>query len=119
MTKFADIDELEEQKLRLEVSKLRNQIIIYEELLKANGLLESVPLTSEAEVVAVDQISRLKHISDSGLSFDMETTKIFETMVKTLMLAKGKAPVEEKKEKKAKVNTSDIGKLLKIAERKE
>ena len=31
------------------------------------------------------------------------------------MLAKGKAPVEEKKARKEKVGTTDIGKLLKIA----
>jgi hypothetical protein len=116
MTKFADLDELEIQKLTQEMSTLKYKLAQYEEILKANGLLENPPTITDAEQIAIDQISRLKRVSDEGLSFDTETAKNYETFVKTLMLAKGKAPVEEKKVKKA--QSKDVGTLLKIAQRK-
>lgn len=116
MDNFPEIPDLELEKLRKENSDLRERLVRAEELLKKNNLLEGMPTVSDAEQIAIDQISRLKRISDSGLTFDMETVKIFEIVVKTLMLARGKAPVEEKKTKKEAV--PDIGKLLKIAESK-
>jgi hypothetical protein len=118
MADFPEVADLELEKLRQEITTLKEQLVKAEEILKKNNLIEKVSAVSDAEQIALDQISRLKRISDSGLTFDIETMKIFEIVVKTLMLARGKAPPPEEKKKKEPQNT-DIGKLLKIAEGKE
>jgi hypothetical protein len=110
-------NDLEIARLSKEITELKEKLIKAEEILKKNNLLDGAPTISDAEQIAIDQISRLKRISDSGLTFDMETVKIFEIVVKTLMLARGKAPVEEKKTKKEEKH--DVGKLLKMVEGKE
>lgn len=117
MDKFPEVSDLELEKLRKDNAELKEKLIRYEEVLKKNNLLEVAPTVSDAEQIAIDQIIRLKRVSDSGLTFDMETVKIFEIVVKTLLLARGKAPVEEKKTKKRE-EKHDIGKLLQLASTK-
>jgi hypothetical protein len=116
MDKFPEVADLELEKLRQEITALKEKLIKSEELLKKHNIIESVSIVSDAEQIALDQLTRLKRVSDSGLTFDMETVKIFEIVVKTLMLAKGKTPPPEDKKKKEPVK--DIGKLLELAIKK-
>ena len=114
MDKFPEISSMEVEKLRQEVSQLKEELLKAQTLLKENGLIDKLSKVSDAEQIAIDQLSRLKHISDSGLSFDIETTKIYSEMVKTLMLARGKAVVEEPK-KRVKEEKIPTATLLNIA----
>ena len=117
--KFEDVSDVELLQLKKEISELKYKLQLQEEVLSKNGLLESVPSVSETEDICVQQISMLLHVSKQGISFDTETAKLLETFAKTLAIARGKMPLEEKKGKKEKAPAADIGKLLKIAERKE
>jgi len=109
MEKFPEVSDLEVERLRQEISQLKEELLKAQSLLKENGLIDKVTKVSDAEQIAIDQLSRLKYVSDSGLSFDIETTKIYSEMVKTLMLARGKTPVEEKKkEKHEKIPTATL-----------
>ena len=107
-----EIDDLEVLALRKKVSELELQLGQYERILKDNDLLDSPPRITDAELICVSEIAKLKILSDKGM-FGADEAKILDTLVKNLLLVQGKAPIEEKKKKKQ--DKPDIAKLLKIA----
>lgn len=115
MNDFPEVADLEVLELRKKVKELEQKLSQYERQLKEAGLLEKASTISAEESICIAQIDKLKELSDKGVPFQTEDVKNLEVLVKTLQLARGKAPVEEKKAKK-KEDKPDIGKLLKIAE---
>lgn len=112
---FPEVADLEVLELRKKVKELEQKLSQYERQLKEAGLLERTSKVSDEEQICIDQIAQLRELSDKKVPFQTEDVKNLEVLVKTLQMARGKAPVEEKKAKK-KEDKPDIGKLLKIIE---
>lgn len=111
------LDDLENIKLRKEILELKTRLQSYERLLKDNGLLGKLTSISDEESILVNQIAKLKEVDDKGIPFLLEDVKVLEILVKTLQIARGKAPVViEKPKKQEKV---DVATLLKLAGEKE
>lgn len=109
------IPDLEVLRLRQEVAQLKNQLEAAKKILEENGLEDVSPkLVSDEEIICLKQIELLRVLSDKGLPFTQEEVKNLETLVKTLQMARGKAPIVEEKKKK-KETKPDIAKLLSIA----
>lgn len=115
MSDFPEIEDLEILKLRKELQELKAKYAEAEQILKDNGLLDKVSTESDEIRVCKTQIAKLAEISDKGIPFQLEDIKVLEILVKTLMLAKGKLPVETKEKPKKKEEKPDIAKLLSIA----
>lgn len=111
---FPEVDELDTIKLRKENLELRTKLQTYEKLLQENGLLERVSQISDSESICHQQIAKLRELSDKGIPFQIEETKQFEILVKTLAIAQGKVPVAEAPKKKPAEKT-DVAKLLQLA----
>lgn len=96
------LPDLEVLRLRGEVAALKAQLAHANSVLDENDLSESKPKeVSPEEKIALEQIDILSQLSAKGMPFQMEDTKQFEILVKTLLAIRGKtAPVEEKKAKK-------------------
>lgn len=86
------------RELKEENSKLKLEITQYKEILRENGLEDS-PSMSDAETICVNEICRLKELSEGpGLTF--EDTKILDILHKNLLMARGKETKPAKKDKK-------------------
>jgi hypothetical protein len=114
--KFPELDQLELEKLRKEVSQLRSKVESYEQILKDNDLLDAVPTASDVELLCINQLSKYKKATDAGAVLSLEEVKIVDILHKQVLLARGKAvPDEGKKKGKKKEEKQDLGKLLAIA----
>lgn len=111
---FPEIADLEIVELRQKIKELEQKLSEAERTLEQNGLVPAK--TSEVEQLCIRELERYNELSKKS-SLLTEDVKNVEVLVKTLQLARGKAPVEEKKKKKE--EKPDIGKLLKLAEQGE
>lgn len=113
--KFPELtDDLELLKVRKENLELKAKLQAAEKILQENGLLEQVSSQSDEEHILLSQIGKMRELNDKGVPFTIEDVKILEILVKTLAVARGKAPIVEK-EKKKKDEKPDIAKLLQLA----
>jgi hypothetical protein len=112
MTEFPD---LELERLKRELLELKTKLEKYEQILKDNDLLESVPITSDAELICSNQISKYKKAVEAGAVLTLEETKILDLLVKNLLLARGKTVPDVKEKKNKKEDKPDVAKLLQIA----
>jgi hypothetical protein len=113
--KFPELSDLAETKLRKENLELRTKLQTYEKLLQENGLLERLSQISDSETICHQQIGKLRELSDKGIPFQLEEIKQLEILVKTLLMAQGKAPVVEAPKKKT--EKANVATLLQIAEK--
>ena len=113
---FPEIEDLEILKLRKELMELKAKLTEYESILNENGLLGKVTTETDEIRICRQQIAKLAEISDKGIPMQLEDIKVLEILVKTLQIAKGKAPVETKEKPKKKEDKPDVAKLLKIAQ---
>lgn len=111
---FPEIADLEVVELRKKVKELEQKLAEADKALQEHGLAPVKP--SEAEQICIRELERYNELSKKS-SLLTEDVRNVEILVKTLQLARGKVPVEEKKKKKE--EKPDIGKLLKLAEGKE
>jgi hypothetical protein len=111
--KFPELEDLEVLRLRKELLELKAKLSQYEKMLKDNGLLEKLSTISDEEKVLTSQIAKMRELDDKGIPFGIEECKQLEILVKTLQIARGKAPVVEEKKKKG--EKPDIAKLLNLA----
>ena len=112
---LAESEDLALLRARKEITELKAKLAVYEDILKENDLLDSAPAVSDEQRICLDQISKMKEISDKG-PLMIEDIKALEILVKTLTLARGKAMPEIKEKKGKKDSTTDVATLLKIAE---
>lgn len=109
--------DLELLRTRKELAEMKVKVARYEEILRENELLDSVPVTSDTESLCVRELQRYNELSAKKVPLSLEDIKVIDLLHKNLLMARGKAvPVEKKTKKEEKV---DIGKLLKLAEIKE
>lgn len=112
---FPEIEDLEVLKLRKQLQELNVKLQEYERILKENGLLEKITSESDEIRICRQQIAKLAEQSDKGVPLPLEDIKVLEILVKTLQVARGKAPVEVKEKPKKKEEKADVAKLLSIA----
>lgn len=112
-------DDLALLKARKEIIELKAVLQQYEGILRENDLLEEAPKTvSDAEGICIRELARYNELSQKGAGLTLEDVKIVDLLVKNLLLAQGKRPVEvEKKTKKE--EKADVATLLKLAEKRE
>jgi hypothetical protein len=114
---FPEVADLEVLELRKKIKELEAKLAESERLLQENGISKRTTISPE-EQICIDQIGKLKELSDKGIPFQTEDVKNLEVLVKTLQLARGKSlPVEDKKSKKE--EKQDLAKLLQIAAKKD
>lgn len=112
--------DLELLRTRKELLELKAKAERYEQILKENDLLDSVPTTSDTEILCVKQLAKYREVVDKGIPLTMEDTKIIDLLHKNLLLARGKSvPAEDGRTKKKKEEKVDVAKLLQLAGSKE
>lgn len=104
--------------LEIEIAALRKKIIELEEkntsltkILVENGIEEVVIPISDEEAICLNEIKKLKVLSDNG-QFGKEEAQILDILHKNLRTARGQA-VEPVPKSKKKV---DVGQLFKIVQ---
>ena len=112
---FPELSQLELEKLRKEVTELREKLQKYEQILTENDLLDSVPTASDVELLCISQLAKYKKATDSGAVLSLEEVKIVDILHKQVLLARGKAPAEVKEKRQKKEEPMDVAKLLAIA----
>lgn len=112
--------DLELLRTRKELLELKAKAERYEQILKENDLLDSVPASSDTEILCVKQLSKYREVVDKGIPLSLEDVKIVDILHKNLLLARGKAvPAEDGRTKKKKEEKVDVAKLLQLAGSKE
>lgn len=114
MSEYEEIKDLEVLELRKKVKELEAKLLNYEQILKDNDLLEQMSVESDTQRICRMQIGKLRELSDKGVPFTMEETKILEVLVKTMMTDKGKIIPEAEKKGKGKNHKIDVDNLLSI-----
>lgn len=109
--------DLELLRARKELLELKAKVDKYEQILKENDLLDSVPTQSDVEVLCRREIARLNELSAKNIPLSLEDVKIFDVYVKNLFLSQGKVVPVEKSEKKGKgvPKPDEVAKLLQLA----
>lgn len=92
--------------LKLENSRLK-QIIVDNELEEELGEIE---LKSDEELICINEISKLKELSDKAL-FTQEDAKTLDILYKNLRLIRGQSTQKSKSTKK-KVSTAELFKIV-------
>lgn len=92
--------------LKLENSRLK-QIIVDNEL---EDELNEIELKSDEELICINEISKLKELSDNG-SFTQEDAKTLDILYKNLRLIRGQSPKKPNSTKK-KVSTAELFKIV-------
>lgn len=114
MSTYPELDNIEIERLRKKIVELELELSKARSLLQDNDLYESLPTTSDEEVICVNEIHKLRIASDNGI-LTLEDVKILDLLVKNLLAIRGK-PVEEKKDKKK--GAKSVAELLSIVEKK-
>ena len=112
--------DLELLRTRKELAELKAKVERYELILKENDLLDSVPTTSDAELICTSQLAKYQRTTAAGGVLTLEDMKIVDLLVKNLLLARGKTvPAEDgRKKKNKKEEQKDYAKLLQLAGQK-
>ena len=113
MKDYPELSEIEVADLKKKIFELEAKVKKYEEILEDNDLLEEPKTLSIEELICLNEIDKLKIVSDKGC-FTLEDTKIFDLLVKNLLAIRGKAPVKEDNKKKVKgpVQVADLLKIV-------
>jgi hypothetical protein len=111
---YPELDSLEIERLKKKVAELEMELSKARSILRSNDLEEETANISDAEVVCVNEIHKLKVASDHGI-LTLEDVKVLDILHKNLLLARGKQ-VEDKKDKKR--GTKSVAELLSIVDRK-
>ena len=114
MSTYPELDSLEIERLKKKVAELEIELAKAHSILRDNDLEEETANISDAEIVCVNEIHKLKVASDHGI-LTLEDVKVLDILHKNLLLARGK-PVEEKKDKKR--GTKSVAELLSIVGKK-
>lgn len=111
---YPEVASAEVERLKKKVAELEIELAKAHSILRDNDLEEETANISDAEIVCVNEIHKLKVASDHGI-LTLEDVKVLDILHKNLLLARGK-PVEEKKDKKK--GTKSVAELLSIVDRK-
>ena len=111
---YPEVASAEVERLKKKVAELEMELAKAHSILRDNDLEEETANISDAEIVCVNEIHKLKVASDYGI-LTLEDVKVLDILHKNLLLARGK-PVEEKKDKKR--GTKSVAELLSIVDRK-
>lgn len=114
MNAYPELDSLEIERLKKKVAELEVELAKAHSILRDNDLEEETANISDAEIICVNEIHKLKVASDHGI-LTLEDVKVLDILHKNLLLARGK-PVEEKKDKKK--GTKSVAELLSIVGKK-
>ncbi len=114
MDTYPELDSLEIERLKKKVAELEMELSKARSILRSNDLEEETANISDAEIVCVNEIHKLKVASDHGI-LTLEDVKVLDILHKNLLLARGKQ-VEDKKDKKR--GTKSVAELLSIVDRK-
>lgn len=114
MSTYPELDSLEIERLKNKVAELEMELSKARSILRSNDLEEETANISDAEIVCVNEIHKLKVASDHGI-LTLEDVKVLDILHKNLLLARGKQ-VEDKKDKKR--GTKSVAELLSIVDRK-
>ena len=114
MSTYPELDSLEIERLKNKIAELEMELSKARSILRSNDLEEETANISDAEIVCVNEIHKLKVASDHGI-LTLEDVKVLDIWHKNLLLARGKQ-VEDKKDKKR--GTKSVAELLSIVDRK-
>ena len=114
MSAYPELDSLEIERLKKKVAELEVELAKAHSILRDNDLEEETANISDAEIICVNEIHKLKVASDHGI-LTLEDVKVLDLLVKNLLAIRGK-PVEEKKDKKR--GTKSVAELLSIVGKK-
>lgn len=114
MSAYPELDSLEIERLKKKVVELEIELAKAHSILRDNDLEEETANISDAEIICVNEIHKLKVASDHGI-LTLEDVKVLDILHKNLLLARGK-PVEEKKDKKK--GAKSVSELLSIVGKK-
>lgn len=114
MSAYLELDSLEIERLKKKVAELEVELAKAHSILRDNDLEEETANISDAEIICVNEIHKLKVASDHGI-LTLEDVKVLDLLVKNLLAIRGK-PVEEKKDKKR--GTKSVAELLSIVGKK-
>ena len=107
---YPEVASAEVERLKKKVAELEMELAKAHSILRDNDLEEETANISDAEIVCVNEIHKLKVASDHGI-LTLEDVKVLDLLVKNLLAIRGK-PAEEKKDKKKGVKT--VAELLSI-----
>jgi hypothetical protein len=99
------------------IAELEKEIVKLMQVIKDNDLedeISDVTYMSDEEIICVNEIRKLKELSDVG-SFTQEEAKTLDILYKNLRMIRGNAP----RKAKGKTKEEDIGKLLAIVSKDE
>jgi hypothetical protein len=111
---YPEVASAEVERLKKKVAELEIELAKAHSILRDNDLEEETANISDAEVICVNEIHKLKVASDHGI-LTLEDVKVLDLLVKNLLAIRGK-PIEEKKDKKK--GTKSVAELLSIVDRK-
>ena len=108
--------EFELKALKKRILELEREVAKLVEIIKANDLedeIDNIDHTSDEEFICINEIHKLKDLSDKGL-FTQEEAKTLDILYKNLRMIRGLSSDKPK----GKVKEADIGKLLEIVNKK-
>lgn len=105
--------EFEIKALRDQVDKLKHELIRCQILLKEIDEDADPNMVSDQEVICVQEISKLRTISNEERPLTSEECKNLDLLHKNLKLARGQSERVTQKDKASKMSSDDLEKLIK------
>ena len=101
--------DFELEAMRKKIGELEKEVVKLQTIIRDNDIdIEDIPDMSDEELICRQQISKLKEISDSGITFSKEDAQIFDTLVKDLRLILTGGSTSRKVKRKSKAEVKDL-----------